>query len=472
MLSSHIAKQIFDHFSFTPTNNQRELIELLGEYVAKGNSREIFIIKGYAGTGKSSVIAALTEVLKENSIRSFTLAPTGRAAKVVAAYSGNGAFTIHKKIYRQKSMTEDKFVLDFNRDKGAYYIIDEASMIGENSDTRQFGTGNLLDDLIEYIRGAADCKIVIVGDTAQLPPIGTIVSPALDPSYMNRYGDIISYEMSDVVRQAKKSGIIANATICRSIIERGVAEIPKFKLNFPDVKNISGAEFMEELEGAYGKYGRENCVVITRSNKQAGRFNQAIRGRVLFQEEEFSTNDLVMIVKNNYAYGETDATGKLKNDYDFIANGDIALVRRVRKYEELHSLRFAEATLWLGCEEEREIECKVILNTLASDTPALSKDESARLINSVEQDYLHLTTKAARYKEMKKDKYLNALQIKFAYAITCHKAQGGQWDAVFIDRMLWGDEQINIDLLRWLYTAITRATTKLYFINYDESFFE
>lgn len=475
MLSKHISTQILSNFPHTPTTDQHSLIELLGEYVANGRTGDILIINGYAGTGKSTVIGALTAMLKGHGIKSYMLAPTGRAAKVMSSYAGEGALTIHKKIYRQKSMSEEKFVLDFNRDKGSYYIIDEASMIGDGSgyENTPFGSGNLLDDLMEYVTMGTDCRLIIVGDSAQLPPVGTTLSPALDIHYMGRYGNVIYHSMSEVVRQALLSGILTNATICREIIESGVPSIPKFKLDFPDVKNVTGGDVLEELEDAYSKYGRENCVVITRSNKQAGRFNQGIRGRILYQEEEFSSGDLVMIVKNNYAYAKENKEGKTKtDDTDFIANGDVALVRRVRKYEEVHTLRFAEATLWMGSDEERELECKVILNTLASDSPALSKEDGSRLLQSVEQDYMSITRKNERYKEMKKDPYLNALQIKFAYAITCHKSQGGEWDAVFIDRMLFGEEQISIDLLRWLYTAITRASKKLFFINFEDRFFE
>lgn len=457
---------ILNHLAHTPTAHQRELIELIDEYMTTGRSSDILMVNGYAGTGKSTVIAALTAMLKEAGVRCYLLAPTGRAAKVISNYSGENAVTIHKKIYRQKSMSEDVFVLDFNKDKGAFYIVDEASMIGNGSDGSTFGSGNLLEDLIDYIQQGTDCRLILVGDSAQLPPIGINLSPALDPSYMSRYGRVIYHRMTEVVRQAEESGILSNATICREIIESKKPVIPHFKLDFPDVKNITGGEVLEEIEDAYSRYGRENCIVITRSNKQAGRFNKGIRERILYQEEEFSSGDLVMIVKNNYAYAKDE------NDKDFIANGDVALVRRVRKYEELHTLRFAEATIWLNSDEEKELECKVILNTLGSDSPALTKEDATRLLGSVEADYANIPRKADRYKAMKKDPYLNALQIKFAYAVTCHKSQGGEWDAVFIDRMLFGEEEMSIDLLRWLYTAITRATKKLYFINFEDRFFE
>lgn len=460
---------------YPPTANQAELIEAMCGYMA-GKSSDIFILNGYAGTGKSTVIAAFTSMLKANNIKSYILAPTGRAAKVVSGYSGRPALTIHKKIYRQKSISEFNFVMDFNKDRGSYFIIDEASMIGTGgwSESSNFGTGDLLNDLIHYVRSGTDCRLMLVGDIAQLPPIGLSVSAALSPSYMSMFGDVSYFSMTEIIRQAEESGILVNATICRNLIEEDNPSFPLFNLSFPDVKAITGSDFIDELETAYYKYGRENCVVITRSNKQAGRFNRGVRDRILFQEEELSSGDLIMVVKNNYAYAkalEEEGSGKAKNEEsDFIANGDVALIRRVRRYEEVHGFRFAEVTLWLGCDEEKEMDCKVLLDTLSSESPSLSREESDRLLASVELDYAHIPLKRDRYKAMKTDPYLHALQIKFAYAITGHKSQGGEWSAVFIDRMIFGDEEMTIDMLRWLYTAITRATHQLCFVNFDERF--
>lgn len=474
MLYDHLAEEVVKYMPYPPTANQAELIEAMCYYMT-GKSSDIFILNGYAGTGKSTVIAAFTSMLKANNIKSYILAPTGRAAKVVSGYSGRPALTIHKKIYRQKSIAEFNFVMDFNKDRGSYFIVDEASMIGTGSwnENSNFGTGDLLNDLIHYVRSGTDCRLMLIGDIAQLPPVGLSVSAALSPSYMSMFGDVCYFSMTEIIRQAEESGILVNATICRNLIENEDTSFPLFNLDFPDVKAITGSDFIEELETAYYKHGRENTVVITRSNKQAGRFNRGVRDRILYQEEELSSGDLIMIVKNNYAYSNNTEDGESKaktEESDFIANGDVALVRRVRRYEEVHGFRFAEVTIWLGCDETKELDCKVLLDTISSESPSLSREDSDKLLASVELDYAHIPLKRDRYKAMKTDPYLNALQIKFAYSITCHKSQGGEWSAVFIDRMIFGDEEMTIDMLRWLYTAITRATKELYFINFDERF--
>ncbi len=482
MLADHLAQEVIENISYTPTPDQERLVDAMCSYLTQGRSSDIFILNGYAGTGKSTVIAAFTKMLSAHSIKSYILAPTGRAAKVVSGYSGQAALTIHKKIYRQKSISDQSFVLDFNRDKDAVYIVDEASMIGNRGggDGSNFGSGDLLNDLVEYVRNGTNCRLMLVGDIAQLPPIGTPLSPALDVSYMEYYGNVHYFSMNDIIRQAEESGVLMNATACRELIEDNNPQFPKFNLNFPDVKLLGGMDVIEEIENAYYRYGKERCMIITRSNKQAGRFNRGVRERILFQEEELSSNDLVMIVKNNYSYSKKEEQGapqasqqSIQQDKptDFIANGDVALIRRVRRYEEVHGFRFADVTMWLSCDEEQEMDCKVLLDTIGSDTPALSHADNLKLMQSVEQDYAHITRKADRYKAMREDAYLNALQIKFAYAITGHKSQGGEWDAVFIDRMIFGEEQMTVELLRWLYTAITRATKELYFINFDERFF-
>ncbi len=473
MLAQHLAGEVIDNIPYTPTSDQEELALAMCRYLTECGSSDIFILNGYAGTGKSTVIAAFTNMLSSHNIKSYVVAPTGRAAKVVSGYSGGSALTIHKKIYRQKSISEQSFVLDYNRDRDTVFIVDEASMIGAGGrgELSNFGSGDLLSDLVEYVRGGTNCRLILVGDVAQLPPVGTPLSPALDPSYMEYYGRVHYFSMKDIIRQAKESGILMNATVCRTLIEEARAEFPKFNLNYPDVKSLTGMDILDEIDNAYVRYGKERCVVITRSNKQAGRFNGGIRERILYQEEELSSNDLVMIVKNNYSYSKGDDEEKAKESTDFIANGDVALIRRVRRYEEVHGFRFADVTMWLSCDEEQEMDCKIILDTLSSDSPALSTSDSERLLKSVELDYAHIGNRRERYKAMRGDSYLNALQIKFAYAITGHKSQGGQWDAVFIDRMLFGEEEMSVEMLRWLYTAITRATKQLFFINFDERFF-
>ncbi|MBE9488294.1 MAG: AAA family ATPase [Bacteroidetes bacterium] len=470
MLSKFIENKILHHFSFDATADQQHLISVLGEFVASQNDSRIMVVNGYAGTGKTSIISALAKTFKEMKIEHFMLAPTGRAAKVMNYYSGYEALTIHKKIYRQKSVTQEGFVLDFNKTRDAFFIIDEASMISTSSyENNIFGSGNLLEDLFNYVSLGENGKIIFIGDKAQLPPIGSDLSPALDINALSVYGKVNFVEMRQVVRQNKDSGVLFNATACRLLIEQRLCKIPKFDLSYPDFKRIGGEDFIETLEDAYSKYGQENCIVITRSNKQANRFNQGVRSRILYQEEELDSSDMVMVVKNNYHYSLN--LDEEKKDGDFIANGDIAMIRRVRRYQELYGCRFIDATLRFPDSDDTEIDCKLLLDTLSADTPSLSSQRNKELFYAVEEDYAYIPTKRERYKKMKQDPFLNALQIKFAYAVTCHKAQGGQWDAVFIDRMLWSSENMSVDLLRWLYTAITRAKKEVYLLNFPDDFF-
>lgn len=479
MLHEHIEKQILEHFPFAPTEDQERLIAMLGRFIADPGS-SLFILNGYAGTGKTTVIASLVNTLSALRARPVLLAPTGRAAKVMGGYADRKAYTIHKKIYRQKGALIDRFELDINRHRNAFFIIDEASMLsnGSSYENSIFGSGRLLDDLFTYVSSGAGCKVIIVGDNAQLPPVGSTLSPALDKFYMAGFADVTFCSMDQVVRQEQESGILFNATLLRRIIESGIPEIPRFRLGFPDFERIGGGDFLELLEDAYRKYGERNTLVICRSNKQANRFNQGIRGRVLYREEELENGDMVMIVKNNYFYAvqeepeEAAAEQQGEKEEDFIANGDVAVIKRIKRYEELYGFRFADVTLAFPDNDDAEIDCKVILDTLDSTSPSLSYEENQKLFAGVEEDYAHITVKKKRYAEMKQNPYLNALQIKFAYAVTCHKAQGGQWDAVFVDNMLWGTEEISTDLLRWLYTAVTRAREKVYMLNFRDDFFE
>ena len=471
MLASYIASQIYKNFEFEPTPAQKNAIDTLGEFLSGDAQDRLMILNGYAGTGKTTLVAAVVRALQTMNIPTVLMAPTGRAAKVMSRYSGEKAYTIHKKIYRQKSLTTDvaEFSLDYNRAKGTLFIVDEASMLANSSsDGASFGSGQLLDDLIEYVRTGRDCRLLLVGDSAQLPPVGLKESPALDPQKMSYYGTAAVAQMDDVVRQEVDSGILFNATLVRCMIEAGIDDIPLFDLSFKDVERVEGSEILEAIQDAYSRYGMEETIIITRSNKRANRFNEAVRRNVLFAEEEIGSGDMLMVVKNNYHYTESDPDLPV----DFIANGDTAYLRRIRRFEELYGFRFAEATLRFADYDDMEIECKVLLDTLSSDTPSLSRDQSSRLFYAVADDYADEPTKAKRYRKVRENAYFNAIQVKFAYAVTCHKAQGGQWRCVFIDRMLFGDQQIDRDLLRWLYTAITRATEKLYFINFDERFFD
>ncbi len=471
MVSEYIATQIYANFAFTPTFGQKKIIEKLSLWIAGGDYSEIFILNGYAGTGKTTLLSAFVKVLKELKIKPIVLAPTGRAAKVAAQMSGERALTIHKKIYRQKSLAdiESRFTLDFNREKDACFIIDEASMIADYSvDGALFGSGSLLDDLFEYVRRGTRCRIMFVGDSAQLPPIGHEISPALNPKRMELFGPVIYATLDDVVRQQTDSGILFNATMVRCMIEAGIYEIPRFDMSYPDFRIVEGGEFLELVESCYGKYGREDVIVITRSNKRANRFNEGVRGRVLYAENEIESGDMLMVVKNNYHFTEREEECKI----DFLANGDTARIRRLRRFEDIYGFRFAEARLSFPDYDDMEMDCKIILDTLSSEAPSLTQEQNKELFRAVEQDYMDIAVKSKRYKEMRENPYFNAVQVKFAYAVTCHKAQGGQWSVVFIDRMLFGEESMSRDLLRWLYTAISRGVEQVYLVNFDERFFD
>ena len=472
MDNNTIASQIYEKFSFRPTINQEKVIESLSNYLADVDYSKIFVLNGYAGTGKTSLIAATVAALKSLGVKTILLAPTGRAAKVLSHYSGEKALTIHKRIYREQTNAsyESKFSLNINREKGCVFIVDEASMLhsGSTNDRTQFGSGSLLDDLVQYVRSGRECRLILVGDAAQLPPVGEMFSPALSSEFMEEYGEVVYESMDEVVRQEQTSGILFNATMVRVMLENNLLERPRFDLSYADVKRIEGGEFLEELQDCYDRFGRDECIVITRSNKRANRYNEGIRRNILFAEEQIESGDMLMIVKNNYHYTERIEDCPMS----FIANGDIARLRRLRRIEELYGFRFANAVLSFGDYDDTEIECKILLDTIASDSPSLTYEESQRLFYEVEKDYLDVRSKIKRFQEIRENPYFNALQIKFSYAVTCHKAQGGQWSAVFIDRCIFGDEPMTLDMLRWLYTAMTRATERLYFVNFDESFFE
>ncbi len=472
MDKSTIATQIYENFLYPPTINQKKIIEALASFISDGDCESIFLLNGYAGTGKTSLIAALVAALRSMSVKTVLLAPTGRAAKVLSLYTGEKAFTIHKKIYRERTNAayESQFSLNINREKDTVFIIDEASMIAaRNSGERKlFGSGSLLDDAMSYIRSGRNCRAIIVGDAAQLPPIGETESPALNRGMMSVYGSVDEHCMDEVVRQSQDSGILFNATLVRCMLERGIVEVPKIEHDFPDIKFIGGNELTETLEECYGRYGREETIVITRSNKRANRYNGGIRHQVFYAEEQIDGGDMLMVVKNNYFYTEKETECPMS----FIANGDTAELRRVRNFKELYGFHFADATLRFPDYDDFELDCKIMLDTLMSESPSLSREESDRLFTEVEKDYLDIRSHAKRLQAIRENPYFNALQVKFAYAVTCHKAQGGQWKAVFIDRFLFGDEPMTPEMLRWLYTAITRATEKLYLVNFDERFFE
>lgn len=471
MLNTYIAGQIYAKISFDATVSQKKVVENLSEYLSSPDYSSIFILNGYAGTGKTTLIAALVQVLRAMNITCVLLAPTGRAAKVLAQYSGTEAHTIHKRIYRQRTNAdyESKYSLDINREKGCVFIVDETSMLSDSTpDGQIFGSGSLLEDLITYVRSGRQCRLILVGDDAQLPPVGADRSPALDAAAMRSYGEVVYSSMTDVVRQDAASGILRNATALRQMLERGEVEVPHIDLNYPDIESIGGGEFLECLEDAYARYGRDETIVITRSNKRANRFNEGIRRYILSAEEQIESGDRLMVVKNNYYYTERME----KSPMSFIANGDIALLKRIRRFEDFYGFHFADAVLSFGDYGDTEIECKILLDTLSSESPSLTREQSRQLFDEVEKDYMDTASRLKRFRQIRENPHYNALQVKFAYAVTCHKAQGGQWRAVFVDRCLFGDEPMTRDMLRWLYTAVTRATEKLYLVNFDERFFE
>ena len=463
---------------YEPTSCQEGLLRKVADFVSSDDS-DILVVNGYAGTGKTTAISAVISVMKEFQTKCVLLAPTGRAAKVLSSYAGQPAYTIHKHIYRQKSVGGDgfgQFSLAPNKDKEALFIVDEVSLIGidagQQQSTAAFGTGNLLEDLISFVRGGVECKVILIGDSAQLPPIGLEASPALPPEYMKMMGGVQFAELSTVVRQQHESGILYNATLIRQLqfeleYGPGVMDICDLGLEtepFDDIERISGGELIEKIGDAYSAYGEDDTIILCRSNKRAIKYNLGVRSTVQFKEERLVRDDKLMIVKNCYQFLEGI------EGMDYIANGDIAKLQKISKFEERYGLHFAEARISFPDYDDQEIVAKVILDTLESESASLTYEQSNKLYQGVNEDYAHITAKRKRYESVRDDKYYNALQLKYANAITCHKSQGGQWRCVFIDNPFW-QEELTVDDLKWLYTAITRATEKVYLVNFKDELF-
>ena len=469
MLAEHIRSQIYRNFAFTPTFGQKKVIESLSVFLSKPADGSLFILDGYAGTGKTALIAATVGALRAMNIRTILLAPTGRAAKVMSHYSGQKAYTIHKKIYRQKTFSPEPsgFLPAPNLHKDTLFIVDEASMIANGGqDAIQFGTGHLLDDLIHYIYSGENCRLLLIGDTAQLPPVMQTDSPALNPDFLRGYGlQVEEITLTQVVRQSENSGILYNATLLRDALRNQTVEIfPKLHLKgFTDLRKINGEELIEALSSAYSRDGLEETMVITRSNKRATIYNNGIRNRILYREEELSSGDRLMVAKNNYYWLNE------QSETDFIANGEIMQVLRVRRTYELYGFRFADVLVRFQ-DYDSEAEVKILLDTLQTDTPTLPQTRSDQLFYAILEDYQDIPTKAGKMKKMNTDPHYNVLQVKFAYAITCHKAQGGQWTNVFLDIGYITEEMLGEDFYRWLYTAFTRATGQLYLVNLPKAF--
>lgn len=470
MIKKHLEKLFHDNMVYEATTGQRELIDLMSEFIVKDDERRTLLVKGYAGTGKTTIIATLVKVLTELGINAILMAPTGRAAKVLSQYAETEASTIHKAIYRQKSAKDamSQFVLGKNFNTNTIFIVDEASMISDQSaENVFFGSGNLLRDLITYVFSGKNCKLILSGDAAQLPPVGMSLSNALSAGMLSGYNlRVDEYELKEVVRQTLDSGILSNATTIRQIISERKSEFPKIKMGkkIKDITCIKGTEVMDFLQEFYSKYGLEQSMVICRSNKIANKYNEMIRNRILSREEEVSSGDYLMVVKNNYHWLEAEGI-------DFIANGDIVRVKRVKKFEELYGHRFATLDLALPDYNDMEFTAKANLDTLRLETASFANEENLKLYHNIAEDYITEKTKSKIAEKVREDPYFNALQIKYAYAVTCHKAQGGQWPVVFIDQSYFKDDMLSIDYLRWLYTAFTRATAHLVLVNFNEKFF-
>ncbi|PWG79602.1 ATP-dependent DNA helicase [Pararcticibacter amylolyticus] len=457
-------------FEQVPTVQQMHAFTELERFVLSREGDECFVLKGYAGTGKTTIIASLVKVLPRLGLKSVLLAPTGRAAKVVSNYSGRRAFTIHKRIYRKKQAVSPDFDFSLapNLAENTLFIVDEASMVSDTPG--DFSRKSLMHDLVSYVYNGKNCKLMLVGDTAQLPPVGSDSSPALEPPALGSTFalTIFTYELTDVVRQEKQSGILRNATEIRDLLRERKQSFPAIKVQgYPDIFRMTGERLTEGLHYAYDKFGTENTLVICRSNKSANNYNQQIRNRILYREEEITGGDYLMIVRNNYYWLKGE-----EGSNNFIANGDIVKVRKLRNIQEVYGLRFADVVLeFLDYPDEEPLSCKILVDAIYADGPDMGKDDQRRFFEAVMEDYSHLHDRKTRIEAIRSDPYYNALHVKFSYAVTCHKAQGGQWDAVFIDQGFLTEEMINTDFLRWLYTAVTRSVKELFLVNFSQEFF-
>lgn len=463
---------IFRYFPFEPTEGQRILILALAEFIVNSAADEVFLFKGYAGSGKTTLLSALVKAAPFMHKNTILLAPTGRAAKVLAGYSGKHAFTLHKKLYQPRSQQDGSVVFArlVNYHKETLFIVDEASMIhGLSSGSSLFSETDLLTDLIEYVQTGKNCRLILIGDTAQLPPVGLSVSPALEPEFLKNTYRLKTrvIELKEVMRQASWSGILANATFLRIKLADQSFKPPFLNLHGDDdIRRLDGSMLEDELNDAFGRGGGSEAIVITSSNKRANIYNQEIRRRVLYREEEISAGDMLMVVKNNYFWLPAESPA------GFIANGDLVEVLKVKRISELYGFRFATAVIrMVDYPEQHEIEVNLLLNTLTTDSPALTAAQNQQFFDEVMKDYDDVASRRGKVEKVKKNPWFNALQVKFAYALTCHKTQGGQWDTVFIDQPWLKDDKADVEFLRWLYTALTRATSKVFLINFKNEFF-
>lgn len=478
MITDELKYRIRSALALTPTAEQEHAIEVCSMFMTDRNEQAVMILRGSAGTGKTTLAAAVVKAMVELKQKIVLLAPTGRAAKVFSLYASHPAYTIHRRIYRQKSV-EGAFDLNYNNAQDTLYIIDEASMIANASsfgDT-PFAQGQLLDDLIQFVYNGRNCRMLLIGDRAQLPPVGEDESPALMGDVMRGYGlHVYECDLHEVLRQSQESGILWNATRIRSLPltpsqGRGILTLPQVRFQgFEDIRLVPGDELIESLANSYSRVGIDDTIVVTRSNKRANIYNQGIRNMVLDREEELCSGDQLMVVKNNYYWLTADGEKPAANSQlAFIANGDRAVVRRVRNKQELYGFHFAEVTMTFPDYDDYELTATVLLDTLTSEAPALTREQQEQLYNAVMEDYADIPLKPDRLKKLRDDRYYNALQVKFAYAATCHKAQGGQWSHVYVDQGYMTDDMLTPDYLHWLYTAFTRATECLFLVNWPKS---
>ncbi len=473
MTASDFYKHLKQKFPFQPTTKQLIVLEQLSQFVYDDSSNSLYLLKGFAGTGKTSIIGTLVSNLWETKRSAVLMAPTGRAAKVISNYSKKEAFTIHKKIYFPKKDKGGgvKFVLQPNKHRNTIFIVDEASMIPDiPADSKLFENGSLLDDLMQYVYSGHKCKLLLIGDKAQLPPVKSELSPALNSQVLtiNYNKNVTSVELDEVVRQEQNSGILDNATRLREVLDNEFYESFKFNVNgFEDiVRLIDGHEIMDAINESYSQNGHEETAIIVRSNKRANLYNQQIRNRILFNENELTVGDFLMVVKNNYFWI------KPTTEAGFIANGDIIQVLEIFSITELYGFRFAEVKVkMVDYPRMKPFETVLLLDTIEAETPSLPYEESNRLYQEVQKDYEDETSKYRKFLKIKGNKHFNALQVKFSYAITCHKSQGGQWNTIFVEQPYLPND-IDKDYLRWLYTALTRAKEKLYLIGFKDDFFE
>lgn len=467
MITDEIKYRILNEFAFTPTPEQNVAIGRFADFAADRRNNCVMVLRGSAGTGKTALAGAIVRAMQKLKQRVVLMAPTGRAAKMFALNAGAMAFTIHRRIYREGAFqgNDSKFSLNNNLYRDTLFVVDEASMIAnENAQETPFGSGRLLDDLIRYVYQGSNCRLMLIGDKAQLPPVGEDESPALSSEVLRAYSlKVYEADMNAVLRQHEGSGILYNATVIRKMITHdGVTGLPKIRFSgFADIANVPGNELIEQLASSYASVGQDETIVITRSNKRANIYNQGIRRTVLDREDMLSGGDMLIVVKNKYY--------TVDGHDEFVANGDRAVVRRVHNTRELYGFHFADLDLEFPDYDNRQMSFTTILDTLTSEQAALSREQSDKLMSAVMEDYADLPLKKDRYKGVREDQYYNALQVKFAYAVTCHKAQGGQWQHVYVDQGYMTDDMLTPDYIHWLYTAFTRATDKLFLVNWPKT---